>query len=252
MFGAERPISHAHYTHKVAFRGLIPMEHAIETLGREKAMNQCMHMGPKAHVLNFPVAMHTMINVVAFVDDPNDWPVEEMSVIASREEVTEAFSNWNPAVCALLRLLPDELTKWAIFDMYDHPAPSYSQGRVCLAGDAAHASSPHHGAGAGFGVEDALALATVLDKVQKSGVEKGRALQAALKAYSSVRLERSQWLVQSSREVCEVYELAYEGTGNEPEKCKQEIEWRAHRIWYFDIDRMLQGVQDEYQRRLDQ
>lgn len=60
-------------------------------------------------------------------------------------------------------LFPEQITKWAIFDTADHPAPTYARGRVCIVGDAAHASSPLHGAGACMGVEDALALATALE-----------------------------------------------------------------------------------------
>ncbi|KAL4986120.1 hypothetical protein BDW68DRAFT_179122 [Aspergillus falconensis] len=256
MFGAGNPVSYAHYTHKVAFRGLIGMDDAVAVLGRDRAWNQCMHMGPKAHLLHFPVAQHTMINVVAFVDDPLEWPVEEMSVVTSRAEAAEAFANWNPTVRALIGLLPEQLTKWAIFDTYDYPAPTYSRGRVCMAGDAAHASSPHHGAGAGFGVEDALALATVLNKAGSDlrssdvVVDKATALKAALQAYSTVRLERTQWLVQSARQVCDVYEWSFEGVWDDPDKCKQEIEWRSNRIWYFEIEQMLQEVETEYRRRI--
>jgi len=36
---------------------------------------------------------------------------------------------------------------WALFD--HPPAPTYFKGRFALLGDAAHASTPHQGAGAG-------------------------------------------------------------------------------------------------------
>ncbi|KAJ5427187.1 FAD binding domain protein [Penicillium sp. CMV-2018d] len=258
MFGNENPVSHAQYSHKVAYRGLIPMDRAVTALGRDRAFNQCMHMGPRAHILNFPVAMHTMLNVVAFVDDPSDWSIEgKMDVPASRDEVVAAFAGWGPAVRTMVDLLPDELTKWAIFDTYDHPAPSYALGRVCLAGDAAHASSPHHGAGAGFGVEDALALSELLEQARdtlehNTLINKAEIIAANLQAYSKARHERGQWLVQSSREVCEVYEWAHSATGGEPDKCKQEIEWRAHRIWYFDIEGMLKDAKDDFRRRLEE
>ncbi len=66
-------------------------------------------------------------------------------------------------------LLPDEMDKWAVFDMKNHPAPSYSAGKVCLAGDAAHAVAPHLGSEAGLGIEDALALSTLLAAVDTEG-----------------------------------------------------------------------------------
>lgn len=82
---------------------------------------------------------------------------------------------------------------WAIFDMADNPADTYARGRVCLAGDAAHASSPFHGAGACMGVEDALVLVSVLETAlsKAGGLSKTKAVSAALQAYSTIRLERS-------------------------------------------------------------
>ncbi|RAL09582.1 FAD/NAD(P)-binding domain-containing protein [Aspergillus homomorphus CBS 101889] len=224
MFGEANPVSQAHYTHKIAYRGLIPMESAVAALGKERAFNQCMHMGPRAHVLNFPVAMHTMMNVVAFVHDPGDWPLEgKMDAPARRDEVVAAFADWGPAVRAMIDLLPDMLTKWAIFDTYDHPAPYYTLGRAVATITAMEGNDP-----------DSVAAV----------------IAVSLQAYSHARLERSQWLVQSSRQVCEVYEWAHAQAGGDPDRCKQEIEWRAHRIWYLDIEQMLQDAKDGYCRQL--
>ena len=73
MFGTDNPVSYPTYTHKVAYRGLIPMEKAVEAIGEYKAKNQHMHIGPKAHMLHFPVANQTLMNVVAFAPDPEAW-----------------------------------------------------------------------------------------------------------------------------------------------------------------------------------
>lgn len=251
LFGRDNPSSHPSFCRKVAFRGLVKMDKAVAALGPEKAHNQCMHMGPRAHVLNFPIAQHTLINVVAFADEA-EWPHEKMTAPVSRQEIMEVFKEWNPTVRTIVSLLEDSTDKWAIFDTYDHPAPSFSVGRICMAGDAAHASSPHHGAGAGFGVEDALALATVVDEVNATladgKVGRNTALEAAFQAYDAARRQRCQWLVKSSREVCDVYEWAHPECGSEPEKCLKEIEWRAHKIWYFDIEGMVRDARSAYQR----
>lgn len=230
------------------------MDKAVAALGQEKAFNQCMHMGPNAHVLNFPIAQHTLMNVVAFATQ-DTWLHEKLTAPATKQEVMEVFNDWGPAVKTIASLLDDSLDKWAIFDSYDYPAPSFSSGRICIAGDAAHASSPHHGSGAGFGIEDALALSVVVDEMnaslQTNKVSISSALTTAFQAYDSVRRERSQWLVQSSRQVCDVYEWNYPGCGSDPEKCLKEIEWRAHKIWYFDIDSMIRDAKAVY-HRLDQ
>jgi salicylate hydroxylase len=234
------------------------MERAVEALGKEKAHNQCMHTGPDAHLLTFPVAQHTLMNVVAFVPAPGPWLDEHrMAVPAKGDEVRAVFGNWRPAVRAITGLLLGEeeegrpLDKWAIFDTYENPAPTYASGGVCIAGDAAHATSPHHGAGAGMGIEDALALATVLELAGDKAVEtvqqgsdgsrreRSTAVAAALAAYDAVRRERTQWLVRSSREVSKTYEWSNPDCGDDPEKCLRDIEWRAHKIWHFDIDGMI-------------
>ena len=227
------------------------MDKAVAALGEEKAYSHCMRTGPGAHVLTFPIAQHTLINVVAFATQ-DEWPHEKLTTPATRKEVVEVFKDWNPTTRTIISLLEDSLIKWAIFDTHDHPAPTFSSGPVCIAGDAAHASSPHHGAGAGFGVEDALALSTLLEDVnatlQTGKASKRAALAAAFKAYDAARRERSQWLVQSSRKVCDIYEWADPDLVKEPEKCVKELEWRVHKIWYFDIDGMLRDARSTYQR----
>ncbi|KAI1386655.1 uncharacterized protein F4822DRAFT_323294 [Hypoxylon trugodes] len=261
ILGADNPASHPHFSHKVAYRALIPMDRVLPVLGVFKSFNQHMHTGPRAHILHFPVAGGDFLNVVAFIREIEDWPLDDpnkvgnMTKPATREEVAAAFRGWGPTVCKIVDLLPDNIDKWAIFDTYDHPAPTFVQGRVCLAGDAAHASSPHHGAGAGIGVEDALALCTLLEKVattisQDPQAEKGMIIETSLKIYDKVRPPRSQWLVKSSREVCDVYEWVYPDTLTDWDKCLAEITTRSHKLWYFDFDGMLKELHDSYENCL--
>ncbi|KAA8645401.1 hypothetical protein EYZ11_000408 [Aspergillus tanneri] len=247
------PHAHPQYTHKIAYRGLIPMEDAISTLGLDRARTQCMYGGPGAHLLHFPVAQQRLMNVVAFAGDANDWPKDlPMAQPATRDEAARVFENWGPTVRAVIRLLPDEMDKWAVFDSLDSPPASYAAGCVAIAGDAAHASSPHHGAGAGIGIEDALALSTVLGWVSEVRTwERKRALQAAFQAYSTVRRERAMWLVRSSREVCDIYEWNHPDYGSDMERSHEDVRARSHRIWYFDIDGMLRDLRDEYRRLIE-
>ena len=77
--------------------------------------------------------------------------------------MVKVFKDFALVVKTFVGLLEDSLDKWAIFDNWEHPAPTFAEGRVCLAGYSTHASWPHHGAGAGFGVEDALAISIVIE-----------------------------------------------------------------------------------------
>jgi salicylate hydroxylase len=153
MVGSEHPASRPQYTHKIAYRGLVPMDQAVRALGEWTAHNFHHHDGPGAHVTHYPVANHTALNTTVFLSDAEPWPDSKYMVAeGSRSEVLAALRDWHPNVLALVGLLPDSLLRWALFDQYEYPVPSYHKGRVCIAGDAAHASSPHHGAGACLGV----------------------------------------------------------------------------------------------------
>lgn len=44
MFGDSHPCAAPSYTHKYAYRALVPMEEAIAAIGKEKAQNACMHV----------------------------------------------------------------------------------------------------------------------------------------------------------------------------------------------------------------
>ncbi|PYI16366.1 FAD/NAD(P)-binding domain-containing protein, partial [Aspergillus violaceofuscus CBS 115571] len=245
------------YAHQLAYRGLIPMDQAIAHLGRHRALLQHMHCGPHAHVLHFPVANQKLLNVVAFVPDPKDWDPTQTT---PKAHLLTTFNHWIPFLRTLLTLLPDHLTQWPIFDLYDRPPPTYAIARVCLVGDAAHAASPHHGAGAGVGVEDALALVTALGcaeaDILSGKLTTPQALEVAFKAYSDVRYKRSQWVMRSSREVCRAYEwelFSGEAGGEVAEtgmmgRVFEEIRRRTMTVWGLDVEGMVGEVQGQYWR----
>lgn len=189
-----------------------------------------------------------------FVHDPEDWPDAHKSEKPStRDELLQALKDWGPHITELISLLPEQLSKWAVFDMANHPAPTYASGRVCLAGDAAHASTPFHAAGAGMGVEDALVLAELLASVQAgSGKGRPRQIEAALQAYSDVRIERTQWIVKSSREMGDIYEWRYSLTGMDAAKIQAEFSQRAKKIWDFDVNAMLDEAHKGFKNQVEE
>lgn len=188
-----------------------------------------------------------------FVHDEGEWLHERSSVVpSSRNEALKALEGWGPHMRELVSLLPEQISKYAIFDMYEHPAPTYAAGRVCLAGDAAHASSPFHGSGTTMGVEDALVLTDLLARVNETNKEgRSRLLVAALGAYSGVRMARSQWVVQNSREMGEMFEFRYAPAGRDGAKFKTEFETRAKVVWDFDVDVMVEKAREEYNKLLE-
>jgi salicylate hydroxylase len=55
LLGKEHPASNPSYTHKTVFRALVPFPGAIAALGADKASDYCLHLGPDAHMISFPV-----------------------------------------------------------------------------------------------------------------------------------------------------------------------------------------------------
>ncbi|KAG5958663.1 hypothetical protein E4U57_001211 [Claviceps arundinis] len=247
LFGANHPCANPSYTHKYAYRALVPMDAAIDSLGEERAQNAAMHMGKGGHVLTFPINHGQTVNVVAFHTTSDPWPdSSKLTAPSTREEALRDFAHFRPEITNLLKLASPNLDVWAIFDLGDNPPPTFAKGPVCLVGDAAHATSPHHGAGAGFCIEDAAVLAQLFanDEMLDRGV-----VQVALAVYDACRRERASWLVQSSRHIGNTYEWIAEGIENDFTKIQEEITHRNGVIANADIMAMCDEAKEEFCKR---
>jgi salicylate hydroxylase len=126
---------------------------------------------------------------------------------------------------------------WALFD--HPPAATYYKGRFALLGDAAHASTPHQGAGAGQAIEDAFVLSNLLGQV--NSVEE---IEKAFHAYDAVRRPRSQKVVATSRDAAKVYQFEDEKLGTDLDLIKWALEMRYNWIWDEDLPTQLQKAED--------
>lgn len=179
--------------------------------------------------------------MILFYKTPEPWAdSNRMLMTCRRETAQKAVSEWKGDVRAAVALFPEQPNKWAMFDMSEHPASSYTSGRVCLAGDAAHASTPFLASGAAMGIEDAAALTTALDAELGRAGDKTTAITTALGRYSAVRLDRSQMVVRDSRAVGDMCMWQNEETGQDPDKCFAEIWGKYSRIWDFDVKEMVE------------
>lgn len=266
LFG---PSFAATYSKKYSFRALIPMNQAAASLPQHMTSTRYMYNGPGAHVITYPVANNTMLNTLAVVSDPHPWEAPPQARnphvgSATAGEAGAAFEGWHPDVRAIVGLLPGEMDKWAIFDMLENPVPRYHGGGskdtsggdvggvVCLAGDAAHAAGPHLGAGAGFGIEDALLLAELIEAVRDGeGGERtvGSRLASAFEVYSDARYERTQWLVKHTRDAVDLFQWRDRDLSRSPEDFGREITWRFHDIWHYDIDKMVDDARQKLKTR---
>lgn len=79
------------------------------------------------------------------------------------------------------------------------------------------------------------------------------ALETAFQTFDAVRRKRTQWLVNSSRRVCDLYhqpEWADPRRWVKAETCFEEIRDRSYKIWNFDVNEMVRKTVAEYEVRL--
>ncbi|KAL2873683.1 hypothetical protein SGCOL_011166 [Colletotrichum sp. CLE4] len=200
-----------------------------------------------AHIVTYPVAHGTMLNLVAHTSTTQEWPSDtQFTLSATVDDCIKDLKAFSPRMQKAIQLLK-VLDRWALFDLGDHPVPTFAKGRICLLGDAAHASTPHQGAGAGICIEDAAVMASLLadEKVRDSaGVE------AAFAAFDASRRERGQWLIRESRRAGELYDLRTEH-GRDFDKLREEVYSQAEELWNFDLEGNIRDALEDMGRRLN-
>lgn len=140
IVGEDHPAAKPVYTHKYAYRGLIPMNQAIRVLGEERAVNSSMwvsadptgqalsgrearscraclivipQLGQNRHVLTFPVDHGSTLNVVAFAtNDREDWPSSsKLTLPTTKAEALDDFREFGQNVKNIIQLTSDRLER---------------------------------------------------------------------------------------------------------------------------------------------
>ena len=212
-----------------------------------------MYNGPNAHIITYPIGNNSVLNMLAVIGDPNEWLDEKRHVLpGNKDDIRRAFKGWHPTAEKLAELFPEHnegeeggpIVKWGIFDTFDYPLPQYFAGRVAVAGDAAHATGPHLGAGGGLGIEDALLLAELLAEASKqtddigfhvSEVKMEKKLERVLHVYNDMRYKRTKEVVAMTREAVDLFQWKDEGVAKDGKKFGKLVEKMFHRVW-FDLD----------------
>ena len=114
-------------------------------------------------------------------------------------DLQREFAGFHAPVPQLLALTRDDQLLWN--DILDiRPLPHFAKGRVLLLGDAAHATTPNLGQGAGMAVEDAAVLARCLRATPTD-------LPAAFRRFDQLRRARTARIIQTSRQLGRVGQL---------------------------------------------
>ncbi|MEJ8547087.1 FAD-dependent monooxygenase [Brevibacillus borstelensis] len=211
LFG-EEPLRYSGFT---AVRGIAVYgneRYPVETGGGFEAWGKGIRFG-------FSHIGHGRIHWFAAINAPAG---AERRLAGDKQELLRRFEDWYEPVREVIAATNVSAMLWN--DIYDRmPLQRWSEGRVTLAGDAAHPMLPNLGQGAGQGMEDALVLAHCLAPLgsHRKTADEGEnhegenkemesmasGIEAACRQYEKLRLKRTRAIVQGSRMMGRVVQL---------------------------------------------
>ncbi len=181
--------------HHVAWRTLINAKDVAPAFHRRESM---LWLGPKAHVIHYPLRNGAVINVVAVIEDDVaiDWTSDLWSHAGDSAFIRRRFAGWHTELRALIGAASEWRT-WPLVDL--DPLPQWAFGRVGLLGDAAHPMLPFLAQGAAQAIEDAAMLGAMLSPQAP--------IEPCLAAYSAARRPRANRVQAASRRQGTIYHL---------------------------------------------
>lgn len=200
-----------------AYRGTIPRGSVGWPAGRVR-----LWVGEGKHFLVYPVRDNQLLCYVGFV--PTEEAMRESwSAAGDPQDLAAAFAGWDRAIAGVIEQIGTTFT-WGLYDR--EPLPRWTIGRLTLLGDAAHPMLPHQGQGANQAIEDAVALATLLEYFADEPA-------TALLIYEDLRRARTAEVQKLSRRSGATYDAGSEQPEARDEELKQQA---ASRAWIFDYD----------------
>ena len=180
------PNSSARFSGLCAFRCLVPTDKVPEMAIRPV---QTIWLGPGRHFVHYPISGGRLVNIVA-VTPAGSWRTESWTAEGNISDLVREFQGWDERLNQLI-LSATETRRWAIYDRA--PLEKWTQGRVTLLGDAAHAMVPFFAQGAAQAIEDAVVLADCLTSADRNSVA------TALRRYENIRRPRANHVLMMSR-----------------------------------------------------
>lgn len=122
------------------------------------------------------------------------WPDEKPGPVDLHQHAKHLAMEFSPVLQQMINVTKQEnLQRWPIRDRI--PIQQWSKGRVTLAGDAAHPTSPYAAYGAGMSICDGYFLGQCLAGVDLKNTE---AVESALLSYESKRVKHTSEQVQAA------------------------------------------------------
>lgn len=177
------------FTHQVAWRATIPATPGI----RPEAQ---VFMGPKRHLVSYPLRGGTLRNIVA-VEERHRWADESWSLRDDPIALRVAFSDFCPKVRGWL----EEVENPYLWGLFRHPVAARWHGHgAAILGDAAHPTLPFLAQGANMALEDAWVLAEALAGHDTPA--------AGMAAYQAAREDRVRRIVAAANRNARAYHLS--------------------------------------------
>lgn len=169
------------FTGHLAYRALVSQAELPAHLRSDQVT---VWMGPRLHVVHYPVRSGQWLNVVAIVHGTQPDHAQNWDHAGHAQALMTAMGAVGHDLHERLASVP-AWRQWAVHDRAPLSAASQmAQGRVALLGDAAHPMRPYLAQGAGMALEDAQVLAQCLSAGDAS-------VSAQLQAYAAQRWARN-------------------------------------------------------------
>ncbi|MEH6361332.1 MAG: FAD-dependent oxidoreductase [Amylibacter sp.] len=180
------------FTKQIAWRALAP----TADLPGDFTKNTHVYMGPRKHIVIYPLRNGELINIVA-VQERDTWADEGWNHVGNADELRRLFNSWCSPVTTVLAQVKSPIA-WGLFA---HPTlHSWVKNRVVLLGDSAHPMVPFVAQGACMAIEDAWVLADQLAK--------NADIRVALQNYQNIRKPRTTKVQETALKSGRIYHTA--------------------------------------------
>ena len=174
-------------TGHLAYRALVAQAALPERL---RSQQVTVWLGPRLHVVQYPVRRGEWLNVVAIVQDGGNSKAASDPTNWDQNATAAGLRTSLAGTCTALQDVINAVDGWRLWALCDRNpmagAHEHGAGRVVLVGDAAHPMRPYLAQGAGMAIEDAAELERVM--LSQPGVDD---VSTALSQFAHARWQRN-------------------------------------------------------------